>query len=475
MKKSEKYFKLFDEKLKKYSTREVAKSFSAFDRFCFKHSGEDEPLSITVSNGDNIRKLYIQPWLFPQIIYFSTFYNDNKSTISEQEVLELYLAYYKYSTEIENEFADTNYADITKNIITPVIYGHMQEQTLYQISLYLFVNRFNRNYYLLKSTFFDTIDLSAIVLEKYGTDLDTFIHIMCAIAITSISYSILNDDILLSDYKFMKFITNRDLYLKIVDDMSISYNDSRTINNKEIFKISPILRTNSNEYIVPSIFTMFFNFGDKLYWLLKDKFYGKTTFINEFGNIFENYVFEILVKQYGESNVEKIPCVKGQKSADYIIKGKNYNFLIEVKSGVARANAKLENLDIQSLDFFIENNIVDAMKQLDASSKNYGDGKTNICIILNYDSIFVEDALLIDISSKYQPKNYDIRRLLLFGIDYFENFIFKYNDLEKLEKLFDDIPTEELKTYRLLENCEMTSDYFFKDIFKKETDKSKIN
>lgn len=181
-------------------------------------------------------------------------------------------------------------------------------------------------------------------------------------------------------------------------------------------------------------------------------------------------IYEILIKQYGKINVERIPRVEGEKSADFIITGNEYLFLIEVKSGVARANAKHENLNIESLDFYIRNNVVDAMKQLDASSNKFKDNREIICIILNYDLIYVEDALLFDISTRYTPKHYSLSNLLLFGIDYFENFIYKYNNLNKLEKLFAKFKGQELKVHKLTENCEVAENYYFEDVFQVETD-----
>lgn len=469
MKKSEKYLKIFNEKLQKYSTNEVAKIFANFDRFYYQNY-KDEPITKKFYCDNEIIELIVQPWLFSHIVFYSTHFNDNNYAITERDAWELYLDFYKYSTEKGNEFADENFVDQTKNILVPILYGHMQEQSLYQVSLLLFQNRFNRNYYLLKNKFFGSIDINTILTEKYNTDLDTYIHILCTIALISVSFIKLNDDIVLKNMQILKFIGNQDLYLKIIHDMSVSYDECK-LANEEIFKISPILRTESFEYIVPSIYTMFYNIGDKLYWLLKDEFKGKNTFVTEFGGVFENYIFDILIKQYGKSFVERIPRVEGEKSADFIIKGMNYNFIIEVKSGVARANAKLENLNIESLEFYIKNNVIDAMKQLDATVKRIGDNKNNICIILNYDLVFVEDALLHDISTEYCPFNYKIDNLLLFGIDYFEIFINKYNSLNRLEELFDSYKGQELKTYKMIENCEISKNYFFDDVFSKELSK----
>ena len=466
--KSEELLKIFKAKLKKYSTREIAKIFSSFDRYYFRNY-QNNPLTKKFIIGYTTRELCILPWLFNEIIYYSTDNNDFKKSITENEAWELYLCYYKYFDKVVSEFTSSNFDKSTNNIATLIFYGHTQEQAIYYVPKYMFMNRFNRNYFLLKDKVFGTVDLSSIIAEKYNTDLLNFIQILSVISF----FSIYNEHPLNSEC-FLDYISDKTAYLKVLDDLSVSYIDCRTdkSRNIKIFKIKPILHTSFDEYIVPSIFTMFYNIGDKVYWLLKDKLNKSDIFVHEFGKIFENFVFEILIKQYGKKNVERIPRVKGEKSADFIIKGKNFIFLFEVKSGVARAGAKQTNLNINDLDAYIENNIVDAMKQLDASAKRYIDNKTIICFIVNYDTIFTEDSIMFEISSKYEPTYYELNNLILFGVDNFEVFIYNYNNLEKLESVFSKhIKSEKLSAHMLVENCEIPQNYFYEDIFNKEIDK----
>lgn len=464
MRESEKYFEQFNAKLKKYSTREVAKIFSSFNRYYYKHCNE-RPLTHTFSDGYRTFELLIMPWLFNKIIFASTVYNDFRADISEGQAWELYLLYHKYFNAIEGEYADANYSDPSKNILTPIIYGHMQEQAIYQVSMELFINRFNRNYYMLKDVNIDNTDLSTLVADKYRIDLDCYIRNLCLMAVFSSVRTVINSD------EILQYIEDKDTYLEIVNDNSVSYEDCRSFKNRfDIFRIHPILQTSRGEYIVPNVNTMYFNLGDKLYWLFKDHFRKSTIFVNQFGKIFEDYVLEILTKQYGKSKVERLDIINGEKSADIIIKGEKYKFLIEIKSGVAGAEAKLQDLNQGTLDVYIKNNIVDAMEQLDASAKRLGESDNVVCIILNYDLSFIEDSLLMDISSKYQPKHFDNNRLLFFGIDYFEMLICKYHDLVSLEKLFDSFYGKELNVHSLTEECEIPKDCFFEDVFNKNID-----
>lgn len=121
MKKSDELFQKFNLKLKKYSTCEVAKMFASFDRYYFKNHN-DEPLTRTFSNGYTTRNLIIQPWLFKDIIYYSTSFNDHRSNITEDEAWNLYILYCNFYNAIEAEHADLNYADTSQNNLTPILY-----------------------------------------------------------------------------------------------------------------------------------------------------------------------------------------------------------------------------------------------------------------------------------------------------------------------------------------------------------------
>lgn len=461
MKKSEEYFKIFDTKLKKYATNQVANMFATFDRHYFKLD-KTTPIERVFSDGIYSQKIIIQPWFFADIIFYSTKYNDFKSNISEQQAWELYGLYHNYALSLENEYAEENFNNPDDNILSPIVYGHLQEQGIYEVSQLFFINRFNRNYHILKDVQINSKGLEDIVSNAFGIKLKTYIEFLCIIAIVSVSYKNLTcEDIL-------QTIDNTDIYYKILNTMTVNYDDCRkqfnTMINKDIFKIKPLLNTQLNEYIVPSTYLMFYNFSDKLYWLLKDEYKNTGIFVTKFGEVFEDYVYEILVKQFGCQDVERIPKEKNNKSADFKIETDELIMLIEVKAGVARANSKKSNLDKNDFDFFITNNITDAMKQLDASAGKLDNGKQIISVILNYDQILVEDSLLFDIESLYKPKHYKIQNLLLTGIDYFENFIYTFNTTQKLNEFFKENKNN-LKTYVLVEKSKIHKNFFYEDIF----------
>lgn len=467
MKTSEEQFKLFNSKLKKYSTSEVAKIFARLNReYVLKQS--NGPQIKQFISGYYSTKIYIQPWLFSEIVFFSTKYNDYKKKLSETDALELYLLYDKYATLLKDEYTRQNYSNTSDNILPPIMYGNMQEQALYEISIKTFINRFNRNYYMLKDETFDGKTLNTIINQKFNTNLDTYIKTLSIIALISTRFTVLNHNAILQNIEY------KELFMKIIDSLSINYDDCRACykpENKNVFKIKPILLTSLQEYIVPNLNILFYNYGDILYWILKDEFKGTTVFVNQFGNIFEDYVHKILIKQFGNENIKKIPCVKNKKSADFAIETEHYTILLEVKAGVARADAKQATLNRESLNSYIKNNITDAMMQLDASAKELRKNKEIICIIVNYDTIFVEDCLLFDISTLYNSVNYNAKqKLLLFNIDKFENFIYEFNTLEKLDNIFYEYRDKELKSYQLSTKNSTDENHIYENVFKYYTD-----
>ncbi len=210
----EKCLQQFNSKLKKYSTRQVAKLFASFNREYFKHNG-DSPITHKYSNGFNSYELLIQPWLFNRIIFASTKYSDYRSDITVAQGWELYGLYHNYFMELYGEYAQNKYTDSTKNILTPIIYGHMQEQSIYQVTMNLFINRFNRTYFLLKNKKFQGIDINELIYEKYDINLDTYVQIISLMALFSVSNIILNND------NILKYFDDKELFLNILDDNSI--------------------------------------------------------------------------------------------------------------------------------------------------------------------------------------------------------------------------------------------------------------
>ena len=364
---------------------------------------------------------------------------------------------------MDNEDHHIEKGEMDENMVfTYILYGIAQQQFIYQKS-HRYINRFSRNYHLLKDVEIEDISLSTIVKEKFSISLKKYIEMLTLITILSMKNIVLNAD------QIMDIVKDKDLYLDIINYLSVDYYECRSTKlNQDIFKVKPILYSQKGEYIAPSFCLMMYNLGDNLYWLLKDKFSKGNKFVVKFGEIFENYVYEVFSKHFAES-VIRIPRVEGKKSADFCIESDNFVYLIEVKSGVAKLDSKTATLNQKSLDEFIKNNVTDALLQIDASAANFKDKKI-IPIIVNYDILFTEDSLLHNIENLCTVENFNIKETILLGIDDLENFLYTYKTLENIDELIITVLKDKdlmggVKIYKLLENIKGHKNYYFKDVF----------
>ena len=455
-------FNKFVSSLKKYPTNEVAKLFSKYERDCYKDSEKGILTEKEFDYKFYKQKIYIKPWLFPEIIYYSTSNNDHRNgTIVEDDAWDIYGLYQNYDMDKEDNHIEKSNTD-ENMVFTYILYGIAQQQFIYQKS-HRYINRFSRNYHLLKDIEIDGESLSTIVKEKFSISLKKYVEMLTLITILSMKNVVINTEQILS------IVKDKDLYLDIIDYLSVDYYECRNTKLKQdVFKVKPILHSQMDEYIVPSFCLMMYNLGDNLYWLLKDKFSKGNKFVVKFGEIFENYVYEVLLKHFSEK-VVRIPRVEGKKSADFYIESDKFVYLIEVKSGVAKLDSKTAVLNQKSLDDFIKNNVTDAILQIDASAQKFKN-KRIVPIVVNFDVLFTEDSLLHNVENLCCVKNFNIKETILLGIDDFENFLYTYKNLEKIDKLIEDVLKDKnllggVKIYKLLENVRGHKNYYFKDVF----------
>lgn len=459
---NDKGFEDFILKLKKYPTNEIAKFFSKYERECYNNFGKGLLPKIKFISGYIKHTVYMKTWLFPEIIYYSTKFNDYKSgKINDNKMIDLYGLYHDYDINQETIYQNSSKTN-DSNVVTYILYGIAQQQFIYQTP-YRYINRFCRNYHILKNMSIDNQSLSSIVEEKLSMSLEKYADYLVLIMSLSMNNIILNTDKILSSIK------NKDEYMKIIKFLSIDYMECRdTSLGKDVFKVKPILFSQKNEYIVPSFCLLMYNLGDNLYWMYKDRFASGNKFVVKFGEIFEDYVFSILNQTFGEK-VVKIPRIKGIKTADFYIEGKDFIYIIEVKSGVAKLDSKTAMLNQESLENFIKNNVVDAIKQIDSSVSNFKN-KAIIPIVVNYDMLFVENALIHDIENLYKAENYDTKETFLLDIDDFENLIFTYHTIEELDNLFKQVMLDKeesgnIKVYEITNKVRTHKDKFYIDIF----------
>lgn len=456
-------FKKFSDKIKKYPTNEVAKAFGSWERKCWDLSRDDKLLEETYGEKFSKQTIIIKPWLIPEIIYYSTKQNDYKNAlVGERQIKELYGLYQNYDMDKEGEFVSREQFNESE-YVNYLFYGLGQQQFKFQKTTQ-YTKRFSRSIYLLKDFILKGIGLDSIIQEKLEMSFEEFVDNLVLITTLSTHYVVLNDEVIL------KLIKNTQNFIKVLEYLAVSYDDVRESSLKEnIFKTKPVLLSQKGEYIVPSFCLLRYNLGDILYWMIKDKFQSTSDFVNSFGLVFENYVFEILFKQYGDC-VKRIPTEEGKKSADFCICCNDMVFIIEVKSKVAKLDAKNVIFNDKSIQDYVKSVIVEPLEQIDATAENFKD-KRIVPMIINYDVIFTEESLMHDIGDLYIPKNFNQKDTILLGIDDFENLISTYSNLQSLCDLVEEVTehykdkTGGLKIYKILENVENHKNVFYDDKF----------
>ena len=193
-------FNKFVSSLKKYPTNEVAKLFSKYERDCYKDSEKGILTEKEFDYKFYKQKIYIKPWLFPEIIYYSTSNNDHRNgTIVEDDAWDIYGLYQNYDMDKEDNHIEKSNTD-ENMVFTYILYGIAQQQFIYQKS-HRYINRFSRNYHLLKDIEIDGESLSTIVKEKFSISLKKYVEMLTLITILSMKNVVINTEQILSIVK----------------------------------------------------------------------------------------------------------------------------------------------------------------------------------------------------------------------------------------------------------------------------------
>ena len=385
--------------IKKYSTESVINFLSKKDREYLKLilSHKSKPPNYYLEN----YKINVFPWYFSKIVYDNCiFSNDYKRNILEKETdfIKIYISFYnQYNKDTEKWLNQ-----IETNLQSKIMYGHTQEQGFFSYYfIYECINRFNREYFImLNQNGFWLNKIDDIFIEKFNLTLNEFIHSIIRLIYITLDEPNINIA--------LKSITNQNYKQQInnlVEVLACDYEDCKNSTFKDlIFYSKPIIHTNKEDYYYVFSMCLFFKyFSESIYWTVRDFYYykGNNNFVTEYGKIFENYVYDILIKQYGDNHVKKIERKK-YRTADYLIETKDNVIIIEVKSVIAKIDCKKQNLNINSFEEF-EKKIDDAKKQIESTLINYNlvlDNKQPYGMIVCFDNIISPQTLVHDM--KYE-------------------------------------------------------------------------
>jgi len=230
---------------------------------------------------------------------------------------------------------------------------------------------------------------------------------------------------------------------RVIDFYSGNYNDFRISNFAENhFHIKPIVRTSSDHLIVPDAFMLAKKMADGPLWILRNHFNNddnSQSFVKYFGDLFEQYVEDMLTSQLNTNQYERIPESKKEKRADWFIYTKNYRVIIELKSSIASIAIKTLYPDLENIKTYLER-LSKGVLQLDKTEQAYptSDLKT-IKILVHYDTLFFSDGTLRPfIIKQLQEKLNNTKNIFLCDIGEFEWFISVMNKSEAEAELIID-------------------------------------
>ena len=220
---------------------------------------------------------------------------------------------------------------------------------------------------------------------------------------------------------------------KVVDRIRQSLSIKKDLIQNEFDLIKKPIIILENEYICPSMFNFTFLYGNYYYWLYCNYYLSqkndskKSLFKNAFGYAFEDYILH-LIRIY-EINGFKIEENMKSKIADFLLVFDDVKIVIEAKSGLLMLDAISQAPNVDSVQRFINNTILEAFNQLKSSEiKQSQTNEKELYFILIYDNnipIHLIKALT------EQLRNED--RYFIINISQFERILqlYKYNSNKK--------------------------------------------
>lgn len=337
-------------------------------------------------------EVMLSAWDIPDMIYTSIcksndYRNGHMTGDMAGYVTNLYRGF-------ENEKSGSHYLkDAPIAGVFAYIMGMTYEQFEFQ-NLAWTLQNFNRNYHILvasdKVCRKEIIDINAIVKEQFGFGLDELLMTELIILWLCGQHS---DPLTAPESMYQGKVSTsvtKERIEKIIEYYSVDYEQVRSCGiKKQIFYSKPFVKTQKHEQtLLVSMHLLQISFADGLYWLERDYYLNKhkgQKFLNEFGNMFEDYFRELAELYLLRDMWDKIPEGR-EKSADFYIEFEDVIFLFELKSGTMGIGAKQQVPEMEQIEKFYSRNIREAYEQLKASEKIYlQNGKRVIKVFLLYE------------------------------------------------------------------------------------------
>lgn len=323
--------------------------------------------------------------------------NDYRNSTRAYTVGQIVNLYRQFENQ-ESPAEDLQKADLSG--VFKILFGMASEQLPFQNMGWIYEN-FNRNYHILLAS--DKINrnlkvgLEQIIREKFGWSIDEYISVQLIVYWLCTQHC---NPLTAPEEMYRKqddTILTKENIKKFINYYSCDYSEvRRSPIKKQIFYSRPFIHTDkSGAYIASNCYLVFWMISNSLYWLIRDYYndLGSYEFVSCFGTMFEDYLKELAEKHFLPEQWKVIPRGK-KRSADFYFDLNDAILVIEQKSSLIRLSVKQQAPDLDALNKFFANAIIEAYKQIQATCSEIKSSKTIIKIILLYETI--ENTAMIE-------------------------------------------------------------------------------
>jgi hypothetical protein len=390
----------FIKKIKKYSLQNVLYTTSKLSgEFFREHNSGNfavlfEDVHVVTNGITRKHQVWITIWSLIDFSFNAVIYtNDYRSmSLTQREELVFLITLCKECVDQLSAKQPFAYDPNLQNEFMIFLHGFAGEQFKAQNPAQVFDNYCRGKYILGKigSQFNDGIDVEKIVISETGLSSDQVSQILLLLWSISTRTPYILDEI--GDHNTGNF-SNKDIQ-SVVKYYSTNYEEIRKSSiGRQILYSKPFILTDTGKYISSNALLVLFLYENSTYWIIRDYFLKskKQDFVNAFGIYFETYMKELFELYLDKTEFSKIAEVS-RKRADWRLIIDDFVFLIEQKSAFVGLNVKQQNSDIDQAKRYLQNNLVEAIKQLKSTEDDFHENN-NIKIILVYEDYYKAELL----------------------------------------------------------------------------------
>ena len=208
--------------------------------------------------------------------------------------------------------------------------------------------------------------------------------------------------------------------------------DKRQLYSFRLLEKVPIIKFNTEHYIVPSLDNLLYSVTSNMnihlltYFFKINKDTSRKTskkYHNSLGAKFEDYV-RLLTSEVFDNIVEAKELVpKETKNAEFVIDFDNTAIVVEVKKFVLLRDSAFKT-NIDDLDMLLERHIVKAYEQIETTFKYIKEEKNKIGIIVTLGDIHMQTFLIDHIRSKYPSECVEyLDNIIIMSIGEYESLL----------------------------------------------------